>query len=85
MAIEQGAQSGVTGAQGAPARPGPMERDRAVVVLLSQVSSGLSAYRLFPGDLAQPSFIQACERIRVAAERALHYGPVVAEDRKSVV
>ena len=56
-----------------------MERDRAAVVLLSQVSSGLSAYRLFPGDLGQPSFIQACERIRVAAERALHYGPVVAD------
>jgi len=79
MAIEQGRQAGVPGAQGTPARPDPTERDRAVVVLLSQMSSGLSAYRLFPGDLGQPSFIQACERIRVAAERALQYGPVVAD------
>jgi HEAT repeat protein len=47
--------------------------------LFSQLSSGLSAYRLFPGDLGQPTFIQACERIRTAAERALRYGPVVAE------
>lgn len=79
MAVEQGRQSDVMGAQGAPARPDPTERDRAVVVLLSQISSGLSAYRLFPGDLGQPSFIQACERIRAAAERALPYGPVVAD------
>ena len=79
MAIEQGRQSGVTGAQEAPTRPDPTERDRAVEVLLSQISSGLSAYRLFPGDLGQSSFIQACERIRVAAGRALQYGPVVAD------
>jgi HEAT repeat protein len=49
------------------------------VALFSQLSSGLSAYRLFPGDLGQPSFIQACERIRAAAERALQYGPVLAD------
>src|SRR6266511_5856412 len=79
MAIEQGQESGVTGAQEAPTRRDPTERDRAVVILLSQISRGLSAYRLFPGDLGQPSFSQACERIRVAAGRALQYGPVVAD------
>lgn len=79
MAVEQGRQSRVMGADEAPARVDPNERDRAVVALFSQVSSGLSAYRLFPGDLGQPSFVQACERIRAAAERALKYGPAVVD------
>jgi HEAT repeat protein len=79
MAGEQGPQSGLIGAPEAAVRSDPTERDRAVAVLFAQISSGLSAYRLFPGDLGQPSFIQACERIRTAAERALRYGPVVAE------
>jgi len=59
--------------------PDPTERDRALLALFSQLSSGLSAYRLFPGDLGQPSFIQACERIRAAAEQALRYGPAMAD------
>lgn len=79
MEVDQGPQSRMTGAQDAPPRPDPTEGDRAVVVLLSQISSGLSAYRLFPGDLGQPTFIQACERIRVAAERALRHGAVVVD------
>ncbi|HEV8420938.1 MAG TPA: hypothetical protein VGR13_06255, partial [Actinomycetota bacterium] len=57
----------------------PTERDRALLALFSQLSSGLSAYRLFPGDLGQPGFIQACERIRAAAERALKFGPATAD------
>jgi HEAT repeat protein len=69
----------VIGAQEAPARPDPTERDRAELALLSQISSGLSAYRLFPGDLGQPTFIQACERIRAAAERALRFGPLMVD------
>src|SRR5687768_3816760 len=79
MEVDQGPQSRMTGAQDAPPRPDPMEGDRAIVVLLSQISSGLSAYRLFPGDLGQPTFIQACERIRLAAERALRHGAVVVD------
>jgi HEAT repeat protein len=79
MAIEQGPQAKVVGAQEAPTAPDPTEGDRALVVLFSQLSSGLSAYRLFPGDLGQPSFVQACERIRVAAERALRFGPAAAD------
>ncbi len=79
MAIEQEPQAKVVGAQEVPTGPDPTERDRALVALFSQLSSGLSAYRLFPGDIGQPSFIQACERIRAAAERALRYGPAVAD------
>jgi hypothetical protein len=79
MAGEKGPQTGVIGAPEATARSDPTERDRAIVVLFAQISSGLSAYRLFPGDLGQPTFIQACERIRTAAERALRYGPILAE------
>jgi HEAT repeat protein len=79
MAVEQGRQSGVIGAREAPERSDPTERDRAVLALFSQLSSGLSAYRLFPGDLGQPTFIQASERIRAAAERALKYGPAVVD------
>src|SRR2546425_5243487 len=55
------------------------ERDRAVMVLLRQLSSGLSSYRLFPGDLEQPTFVQAVERIRDATEKALVWGPFDAE------
>src|SRR6266536_1983094 len=55
------------------------ERDRATAVFLRQLWSGLSAYRLFPGDLGQPSFVQAAERIRVAAEHALEWGPLEVE------
>jgi HEAT repeat protein len=54
-------------------------RDAAIAVLLRQLSSGLSAYRLFPGDLRQPSFVAAVERIRGAAEKALQWGPVETE------
>jgi HEAT repeats len=79
MAGEQGPQTGVIGAPEGAVRSDPTERDRAIVVLFAQISSGLSAYRLFPGDLGQPTFIQACDRIRTAAERALRFGPIVAE------
>jgi HEAT repeat protein len=54
-------------------------REAAVAALLRQISSGLSAYRLFPGDVRQPSFVAAVERIRIAAEKALAWGPVETE------
>ena len=56
-----------------------VERDRAVMALLRQLSSGLSAYRLFPGDLKQPTFVQVVQRIRDAAQAALAWGPFDAE------
>ena len=66
----------------APSEPSPVksvERERAVMVLLRQLSSGLSAYRLFPGDLEQPSFVAAVSRIQDAAEKALVWGPFQTE------
>jgi hypothetical protein len=56
-----------------------VEREAAVAALLRQLSSGLSAYRLFPGDLRQPSFVAAVERIRGASEKALRWGSVETE------
>ncbi|HEX9376591.1 MAG TPA: HEAT repeat domain-containing protein [Actinomycetota bacterium] len=55
------------------------ERDRAIAALLRQLSIGLSAYRLFPGDLSQPGFIAAVQRIDAAAQRVLANGPLEAE------
>jgi HEAT repeat protein len=54
-------------------------REAAIAGLLRQLSSGLSAYRLFPGDRRQPSFVAAVERVRAAAEKALAWGPVETE------
>ena len=51
----------------------------ATVALLQQLSIGLSAYRLFPGNLEQAAFTGAVERIRGAADRALVFGTVVVE------
>jgi HEAT repeat protein len=79
MAAEPGRQSSTVGPERAQTSPEPVERGRAIVVLLSQISSGLSAYRLFPGDLGQPTFIRACERINAAAERALRFGHVLVD------
>lgn len=61
--------------------PGDETRDRrdAVAALLRQLSLGLSTYRLFPGDLQQPAYVAAVQRIRAAAERALEYGPAAVE------
>src|SRR6266508_4101726 len=63
--------------------PGRMEQEKAVVALLRQLASGLSAYRLFPGDLKQPSFVQMVQRIRAAAEAAVEWGPLEAEVKGS--
>lgn len=52
---------------------------QATTALLRQLSIGLSAYRLFPGDLEQQSFVGAVERIRAAAEKALGHGTVIVE------
>ncbi|MDQ3940489.1 MAG: hypothetical protein M3238_03955, partial [Actinomycetota bacterium] len=54
-------------------------RERDVVALLKQLSSGLSAYRLYPGNLEQLAFTSAVERIRAAAEDALSGGTVTVE------
>jgi hypothetical protein len=59
--------------------PGRAERERTVVNLLRQLCSGLSAYRLFPGDLRQPAFVQAVQRVRDAAETSLKEGTFEAE------
>ena len=79
MAAEQGRQSSDMSAVTAQTSSDPIERDRALVVLLSQISSGLSSYRLFPGDLGQPTFIRACERVHAAAEQALQSGPLLVD------
>ncbi len=55
------------------------DRDEAVSALLRQLSLGLSTYRLFPGDLQQPAYVAAVQRIRAAAERALEAGVVVVQ------
>lgn len=44
--------------------------------LLRQLALGLSTYRLYPGELEQPAFVTASERIRDAAEAALAAGAV---------
>src|SRR5439155_24415294 len=53
--------------------------ERTVVILLRQLCSGLSAYRLFPGDLRQPAFVHARQRIRDATETSLTDGTFEAE------
>src|SRR5438093_2907942 len=89
MAGERDIQYAAPNREAAPPAAGPaprelsaaeaIERDRAAMVLLRQLSSGLSSYRLFPGDLEQPSFVAAVSRIQEAAERALAWGPFAAE------
>ncbi|MBW3562650.1 MAG: HEAT repeat domain-containing protein [Actinobacteria bacterium] len=54
-------------------------RGEAAAALLRQVSLGLSTYRLFPGDIAQPAYVAAVLRVRAAAERALEHGPLSVE------
>jgi hypothetical protein len=56
-----------------------VDHEKAVVALLRQLASGLSAYRMFPGDLKQPTFVQVVLRIQAAAEAALEWGPFEAE------
>lgn len=89
MASEHDIQYAGSNPQAAPPAAAPaspelspveaVERDRAVMVLLRQLSSGLSSYRLFPGDLEQASFVAAVARIQEAAEKALAWGPFDAE------
>ena len=43
--------------------------------LLRQLARGLSTYRLYPGDVMQPAFRSAVDRIREAAVPALAAGP----------
>jgi hypothetical protein len=64
----------------APRRTGQnVDREKAVIAVLRQLASGLSAYRMFPGDLNQPTFVQVVLRIRAAAEAVLEWGPLEAE------
>jgi HEAT repeats len=56
-----------------------VEHEKAVVALLRQLASGLSAYRMFPGDLNQPTFVQVVRRVRAAAQAVLEWGPLEAE------
>ena len=89
MAGEQDTRYAASNPEAAPPTAGPapselspvesVEHERAVMVLLRQLSSGMSAYRLFPGDLAQPSFVAAVSRIQDAAEKALVWGPFQTE------
>jgi HEAT repeat protein len=82
MAGEQDIRYAASDREAAPVESSSVEtveRDRAVMVLLRQLSSGLSSYRLFPGDLEQPTFVQAVERIQDATEKALVWGPFDAE------
>lgn len=58
---------------------GAGQRAQAVTALLRQLSLGLSTYRLFPGDLDQPAFGAAVQRIRAAADLAISAGPVVVD------
>src|SRR5437762_10013697 len=60
-----------------------VEHEKAVIGLLRQLASGLSAYRMFPGDLNQPTFVQVVLRIRAAADAVLGWGPFEAEIRGS--
>lgn len=46
--------------------------------LLRQLARGLSTYRLYPGDVTQPAFRSAAERIQEAAGPALAAGPADA-------
>ncbi len=55
------------------------QREKDVAQLLRQLSAGLSAFRLFPGDLGQPGFVMAARRIHIAADRVLTVGPLDAE------
>jgi HEAT repeat protein len=57
------------------------DASQAARELLRQLAIGLSAYRLFPGELDKPGFVGAVERIREAAGRALTHGTVHAEIR----
>jgi hypothetical protein len=54
-------------------------RLKAVAVLLRQLATGLSAYRLYDGDVKQPSFSAAVDRIRGAAEQILSWGALEVE------
>jgi hypothetical protein len=55
------------------------EREHQVAQLLRQLSIGLSAYRLFPGNLEQPGFVAASRRIVGSADRVLSEGPFDAQ------
>lgn len=64
---------------GSPPVPTVSPRDLEIAALLRQVSLGLGAYRLFPGDLDQVAFVGAVRRIADTVERAVSQGPVHVE------
>ncbi|MDQ3990778.1 MAG: HEAT repeat domain-containing protein, partial [Actinomycetota bacterium] len=70
----------MTTAERSPSLAAGVRVDDPDVALLHQLSIGLSAYRLFPGNLEQAAFVAAVERVQAAARRALAAtgGPVMA-------
>ena len=52
------------------------ERQKAYTELARQLALALSSYRLYPGELTQPGFMAAGERVRTAAAAALAFGPI---------
>lgn len=57
------------------------ERQRQIAMLLRQLASGLSSYRLFPGDIEQSAFVSAVARIQDAARQPLAGGTIALEVR----
>ncbi len=55
------------------------ERQKAYAELARQLALALSSYRLYPGELTQPGFMAAGERVRAAATVALAGGDVHLE------
>lgn len=53
-------------------------RSGTVEALLRQLAVGLSTYRLYPGELTQPAFRTAAERVMDAADAAVAAGTVEA-------
>lgn len=57
------------------------QRERQIAMLLRQLSVGLSAYRLFPGNTEQEAFVAAVARITDAAQDALGRGSITVDIR----
>ncbi|MEA2435239.1 MAG: hypothetical protein QOG54_2696 [Actinomycetota bacterium] len=47
------------------------ERDRKLIGFLRNLSGGFSSFRLFGGDLQQPGFVEAVNRVKTTSETAL--------------
>ncbi len=56
-------------------------REPPAAQLLRELTRGLSAHRLFPGEADRPAFVKAAERIGAAASEVLGDGPFEVEVR----